>query len=214
MYQKIILCEEVKGYDLNKFFKEKEIVKEKGLDFTTDDFFKRLEDCALSVRIVNAMRIQDIRTIGELLQYPADQFKQLRHIGAGSVLQIREYISDNYPSINLGGLNHVMSFFWSFRDAYSLPHEKPIQLKKLEVNINGYCMPVAPSSSIKIVTSTDPKNEYCDTIIIQQIYQNGSRSKTLINVRLLLDMSAKQFITQFNQQCNDLWMDQLKIKKN
>ena len=207
MYQKIILCEEVKGYDLNKFFKEKSIVKGQGIDFTTDDFFKRLEDCALSVRIVNAMRVQDILTIGELLQYPADQFKQLRHIGAGSVLQIREYVSDHYPSINLGGLNHVMSLFWTFRDVYSLANNQPVQdnTKRCEINIRGYSIPINPSASITLVSSVNPEDDDCEMVIIRTIYQNGKQSKTPINATLLLGITANQFIWQFNHQLNSFW---------
>jgi hypothetical protein len=223
MYQRILLGSEVKGYDLNKFFKEKGIVKAFGVDFTTDDFFKLLEDCDLNVRIINAMKTQDIRCIGELLQYPADEFKLLRNFGATSVKEIREYVFDHYPSINLGGLNHVMSLFWSFRDEYTLPVDpvakpnlsinEPKPAKISEININGFNMAIHSLSSVLIAERPSGEDDNGEMVILHRIYQNGKSEKTPINVKLLLGMTAKSFIYQFNHLCYAKYLDQLRNPK-
>jgi len=203
-------CSEANAYDLDKFFQEKNVMKSKDNPFTRNDFNKSLEDFDFNVRIINALKSQDIRSVGELLQMSLDHFKYFRNFGDISKKEVFQFIEKNYPLIGIGGLNHLMTLFWNFRDMYSLPFDTPKPKKPMELNINGYSIPINPSASVLLVEKVNQEDQHSEMVMLHRIYQNGKREKTPLNVRLLLGMTAQQFIQQFNHQCNAKWMEQLK----
>jgi hypothetical protein len=54
-----------------------------------------IEDCDFSVRLYNALRAVNLKTIGDITRYKGN-LRQLRNFGKGSMRELREHMKQNY----------------------------------------------------------------------------------------------------------------------